>query len=196
MASSPSEHEIQQRIRLACGRGPVRLWRNNTGALVDQQGRLRALWALQGQQRPDRPARPGGHARAGRPADRPVRRPGDQDSPAVPPARSSGRFCASCRSLAEWRPCVARSSRPGRSWTSGLREGQANEQARTPQAAAGPGPPSIPASTPTRWPCASRPRRAGFSPANRSNSSWPSQETTEASLPSCNKLWLAVPSSA
>ena len=35
MASSPSEHEIQQRIRLACGRGPVRLWRNNTGALVD-----------------------------------------------------------------------------------------------------------------------------------------------------------------
>ena len=39
MASSPGEHEIQQRIRLACGRGPVRLWRNNTGALVDQQGR-------------------------------------------------------------------------------------------------------------------------------------------------------------
>jgi hypothetical protein len=40
MASSPCEHEIQQRIRLACGRGPVRLWRNNTGALVDQQGRF------------------------------------------------------------------------------------------------------------------------------------------------------------
>ena len=40
MASSPSEHEIQQRIRLACGRGPVRLWRNNTGALVDKQGRF------------------------------------------------------------------------------------------------------------------------------------------------------------
>jgi hypothetical protein len=39
MASSPSEHEIQQRIRLASGRGAVRLWRNNTGALVDQQGR-------------------------------------------------------------------------------------------------------------------------------------------------------------
>ena len=39
-SSSPSEHEIQQRIRLACGRGPVRLWRNNTGALVDQQGRF------------------------------------------------------------------------------------------------------------------------------------------------------------
>jgi hypothetical protein len=33
MASSPSEHEIQQRIRLACGRGAVRPWRNNTGAL-------------------------------------------------------------------------------------------------------------------------------------------------------------------
>ncbi|MCP9852775.1 VRR-NUC domain-containing protein [Synechococcus sp. HJ21-Hayes] len=40
MASSPSEHEIQQLIRLACGRGAVRLWRNNTGALVDQQGRF------------------------------------------------------------------------------------------------------------------------------------------------------------
>ena len=40
MATSPSEHEIQQRIRLACGRGAVRLWRNNTGALVDQQGRF------------------------------------------------------------------------------------------------------------------------------------------------------------
>jgi hypothetical protein len=40
MAASPSEYEIQQRIRLACGHGPVRLWRNNTGALVDQQGRL------------------------------------------------------------------------------------------------------------------------------------------------------------
>ena len=40
MASSMGEHEIQQRIRLACGRGPVRLWRNNSGALVDQQGRL------------------------------------------------------------------------------------------------------------------------------------------------------------
>ncbi len=39
-SSSSSEHEIQQRIRLACGRGAVRLWRNNTGALVDQQGRF------------------------------------------------------------------------------------------------------------------------------------------------------------
>ena len=40
MASSPSEHEIQQRIRLACGHGAVRLWRNNTGALLDQQARF------------------------------------------------------------------------------------------------------------------------------------------------------------
>ena len=40
MAPSMNEHEIQQRIRLACGHGPVRLWRNNSGALVDQQGRL------------------------------------------------------------------------------------------------------------------------------------------------------------
>ncbi len=40
MAPPINEHEIQQRIRLACGRGPVRLWRNNNGALVDQQGRL------------------------------------------------------------------------------------------------------------------------------------------------------------
>ena len=40
MAPSMNEHEIQQRIRLACGRGPVRLWRNNSGALIDQQGRL------------------------------------------------------------------------------------------------------------------------------------------------------------
>jgi hypothetical protein len=40
MNSSPSEHEIQQHIRLACGREAVRLWRNNTGTLVDQHGRL------------------------------------------------------------------------------------------------------------------------------------------------------------
>ena len=26
-----SEHEIQQRVLLACGSGPVRLWRNNVG---------------------------------------------------------------------------------------------------------------------------------------------------------------------
>jgi hypothetical protein len=35
-----SEQNIQQRIRLACSRGPVRLWRNNTGKLRDDSGRL------------------------------------------------------------------------------------------------------------------------------------------------------------
>jgi hypothetical protein len=44
VASSPSEYEIQQRIRLACGHGPVRHWRNNASALVDQRGRLRCPW--------------------------------------------------------------------------------------------------------------------------------------------------------
>jgi hypothetical protein len=39
-SSSPSEPEIQQRIRLAHDRGPVRLWRNNACALVDPQGRF------------------------------------------------------------------------------------------------------------------------------------------------------------
>jgi len=34
-----SEQTIQQQIRLACSRGPVRLWRNNTGTLRDQHGR-------------------------------------------------------------------------------------------------------------------------------------------------------------
>jgi len=34
-----SEQEIQQRIRLACSRGSVRLMRNNTGTLKDQHGR-------------------------------------------------------------------------------------------------------------------------------------------------------------
>jgi hypothetical protein len=37
-----TEHEIQQRIRLACA-GPgqeARLWRNNVGRLIDAQGRL------------------------------------------------------------------------------------------------------------------------------------------------------------
>lgn len=37
--SRMSEQEIQQRIRLALGKGPVRLWRNNTGTLMDRQGR-------------------------------------------------------------------------------------------------------------------------------------------------------------
>lgn len=35
-----SEQELQQRIRLALGQGPVRLWRNNVGALRDPRGRL------------------------------------------------------------------------------------------------------------------------------------------------------------
>ena len=34
-----SEQHIQQEIRLALSRGPVRLWRNNTGTLPDRQGR-------------------------------------------------------------------------------------------------------------------------------------------------------------
>jgi VRR-NUC domain len=35
-----SEQELQQRIRLELGKGPVRLWRNNVGALRDERGRL------------------------------------------------------------------------------------------------------------------------------------------------------------
>ena len=35
-----NEQAIQQQIRLELGRGPVRLWRNNTGALRDERGRL------------------------------------------------------------------------------------------------------------------------------------------------------------
>ena len=34
-----TEQQIQQQIRLACSRGPVRLFRNNTGTLRDQHGR-------------------------------------------------------------------------------------------------------------------------------------------------------------
>lgn len=34
-----TEQQIQQHIRLACSRGPVRLHRNNTGTLYDRQGR-------------------------------------------------------------------------------------------------------------------------------------------------------------
>jgi len=34
------EQAIQQRIRLACSRGRVRLWRNNTGRLRDERGQL------------------------------------------------------------------------------------------------------------------------------------------------------------
>ena len=39
MASSLSEQRIQQEIRIACGTGATRLWRNNTGTLRDQHGR-------------------------------------------------------------------------------------------------------------------------------------------------------------
>lgn len=34
-----SEQTIQQQIRLQCSRGPVRLHRNNTGTLLDRNGR-------------------------------------------------------------------------------------------------------------------------------------------------------------
>lgn len=34
-----SEQVIQQQIRLACSRGPTRLWRNNVGILRDANGR-------------------------------------------------------------------------------------------------------------------------------------------------------------
>ena len=37
---SVSEQETQQQIRLQLGRGPVRLWRNNCGALLDQRGQM------------------------------------------------------------------------------------------------------------------------------------------------------------
>ena len=35
-----SEQELQQRIRLQLGSSPVRLWRNNVGALRYERGRL------------------------------------------------------------------------------------------------------------------------------------------------------------
>ena len=34
------EAKVQNDIRIACGAGPARLWRNNTGALKDAAGRL------------------------------------------------------------------------------------------------------------------------------------------------------------
>lgn len=41
MAGGPShEQAVQNKIRLAVGRGVVRLFRNNTGALKDQRGQL------------------------------------------------------------------------------------------------------------------------------------------------------------
>jgi hypothetical protein len=39
-STNMSEQAIQQRIRLACSRGRVRLWRNNTGRLRDERGQL------------------------------------------------------------------------------------------------------------------------------------------------------------
>lgn len=43
-----SEQQIQQQIRLELSRGPVRLWRNNTGALRDQRGQLVRYGLCQG----------------------------------------------------------------------------------------------------------------------------------------------------
>lgn len=40
MAGRSDELAIQNAIRIEHGAGPARLWRNNTGALRDQQGRL------------------------------------------------------------------------------------------------------------------------------------------------------------
>jgi hypothetical protein len=34
-----TEQQTQQQIRLELSRGPVRLWRNNTGTLLDRNGR-------------------------------------------------------------------------------------------------------------------------------------------------------------
>jgi len=39
MRAVPSEQQIQQEIRIACGNGDTRLFRNNTGTLRDQHGR-------------------------------------------------------------------------------------------------------------------------------------------------------------
>ena len=40
MAGRSDEAKVQNDIRIACGAGPARLWRNNTGALKDATGRL------------------------------------------------------------------------------------------------------------------------------------------------------------
>jgi hypothetical protein len=40
MMARSDEQRVQNQIRLDLGRGPVRLWRNNTGALKDAAGRL------------------------------------------------------------------------------------------------------------------------------------------------------------
>jgi hypothetical protein len=76
-----SEHEIQQRIRLACGQGPVRLWRNNSGALVDQQGRLVRFGLCKGSSDLIGLRSLEITTDLVGPAPRPVRRPGDQDRP-------------------------------------------------------------------------------------------------------------------
>jgi hypothetical protein len=40
VAGRSDEAKVQNDIRIACGAGPARLWRNNTGALKDATGRL------------------------------------------------------------------------------------------------------------------------------------------------------------
>jgi hypothetical protein len=40
VAGRSDELAVQNDIRIACGAGPARLWRNNTGALKDATGRL------------------------------------------------------------------------------------------------------------------------------------------------------------
>ena len=40
MSGRSDEAKVQNDIRIACGAGPARLWRNNTGALKDAAGRL------------------------------------------------------------------------------------------------------------------------------------------------------------
>jgi hypothetical protein len=40
MGKRSDELRVQNEIRLELGRGPTRLWRNNTGALKDATGRL------------------------------------------------------------------------------------------------------------------------------------------------------------
>ena len=48
MAGRSDELAIQNAIRLEHGSGPARLWRNNTGALTDQTGRLVRYGLCQG----------------------------------------------------------------------------------------------------------------------------------------------------
>ena len=111
MASSSSEYEIQQRIRLACGHGSVRLWRNNTGALVDQQGRLVRFGLCKGSSdliglrmlevTPEMVGQ-----RIAQFVALEIK------SPMGPSAPSSGPFCSSWSSSGVWRPYAALSRRP------------------------------------------------------------------------------------